>query len=31
MVHKVRAHKATAHAGFPPKAHNPLAYIKKGK
>ena len=31
MVHSVRAHKATAHAGFPPKAHNPMQYIKKGK
>lgn len=29
MVHKVRAHKVSKGAGFPPKAHNPLSYIPK--
>ena len=30
MVKAVRAHKATAHAGFPPRSKSPLSYIKKG-
>lgn len=30
MVHNVRQHKTSHGAKFPPKAHNPLSYIKKG-
>lgn len=29
MMHNVRKHKATNGAKFPPKAHNPLAYLPK--
>lgn len=31
MMHNIRAHKTSKGAGFPPKAHNPLKYLPKGK
>ncbi len=30
MNNTVRAHKVSKGSGYPPKAHNPLSYIKKG-
>jgi hypothetical protein len=31
MAHNVRLHKTSHRGKFPPKAHNPLAYIKGAK